>query len=86
MKNYKNCQSCGMPLKRDPKGGATNKDGTKNNKYCSHCFENGEFKQDCTALQMQEFSIKILKEKGFPGFFARFFSKGIPNLERWKSQ
>jgi hypothetical protein len=25
----KNCQSCGMPLKRDLKGGGTNADGSK---------------------------------------------------------
>ncbi|MEZ5145910.1 MAG: zinc ribbon domain-containing protein [Bacteroidales bacterium] len=28
-KTYKNCQSCGMPLKRDEKGGGTNADGSK---------------------------------------------------------
>jgi hypothetical protein len=28
-KAYKNCQSCGMPLKKDSKGGGTNADGTK---------------------------------------------------------
>jgi len=26
-KVYKNCQSCGMPLKRDEQGGGTNADG-----------------------------------------------------------
>ncbi len=26
---YKNCQSCGMPLSRDEKGGGTNADGSK---------------------------------------------------------
>lgn len=29
MKTYKNCQSCGMPMKSDPKGGGTNADGLK---------------------------------------------------------
>jgi hypothetical protein len=28
-KVYKNCQSCGMPLKKDAKGGGTNADGSK---------------------------------------------------------
>ena len=27
--HYKNCQSCGMPLRRDEKGGGTNADGSK---------------------------------------------------------
>lgn len=26
---FKNCQSCGMPLKKDEKGGGTNTDGSK---------------------------------------------------------
>ena len=85
-KVYKNCQSCGMPLKKDPKGGGTNKDGSKNNMYCSHCYEKGKFLQpDITAQQMQEFVKGKLKEMGFPGFLAGFFTKSIPKLERWKS-
>jgi hypothetical protein len=42
-KTHKNCQSCGMPLKRDEKGGGSNADGTKSTMYCSHCYENGKF-------------------------------------------
>lgn len=84
-KSYKNCQSCGMPLKKDPKGGATNVDGSISKMYCSYCFEDGKFLQpDWAATQMQEFSKRKLKEMGFPGFLAGFFSKGIPKLERWK--
>ena len=40
---FKNCQSCGMPLKRDEKGGGTNADGSISKMYCSFCYENGEF-------------------------------------------
>ena len=83
---HENCQSCGMPLKKDPKGGGTNKDGSISNKYCSHCYENGKFLQpDITAQQMQEFVKNKLKAMGFPGFLAGFFTKGIPKLERWKT-
>ena len=85
MKAYKNCQSCAMPLKKDPKGGTLNGDGTKNNMYCSYCFEDGKFLQpDITATQMQNFVKDKLKSMGFPGFLAGFFTKGIPKLERWK--
>lgn len=85
-KVYKNCQSCAMPLKRDPKGGATNKDGSKNLMYCSYCFEDGKFLQpDITATEMKDFVKNKLKEMGFPGFLAGFFSKNIPKLERWKN-
>jgi hypothetical protein len=82
---FKNCQSCGMPLKKDEKGGGTNADGSKNNMYCSHCYENGKFTMpDITVDQMKALVKGKLKEFGFPSFLAGFFTKGIPNLERWK--
>lgn len=85
-KAYKNCQSCAMPLKKDPNGGGTNADGTASKMYCSHCYEAGAFKQpDITATQMQTFVKGKLKEMGFPGFLTGFFTKGIPKLERWKN-
>ncbi len=81
---YKNCQSCGMPLTKDPKQGGTEADGSKSTMYCSYCYEGGKFKQpDWTATQMQDFSKNKLKEMGFPGFLAGFFTKGIPKLKRW---
>ncbi len=83
--SYKNCQSCGMPLKKDEKGGGTNADGTKSTMYCSHCFQNGAFTQpNITVDQMKELVKGKLKEFGFPGFLAGLFTKNIPKLERWK--
>ena len=85
-KSYKNCQSCGMPLNKDAQGGGTNADGTKNNMYCSHCYETGKFTlPEITATGMQERVKGKMKEMGFPGFLAGFFTKGIPKLERWKN-
>lgn len=84
-KAYKNCQSCGMPLKKSTHGGGTEADGTISKMYCSYCYESGEFKQpDMTAQQMQEFVKGKMKEMGFPGFLASMFSKGVPRLQRWK--
>lgn len=84
-KNYKNCQSCSMPLKRDPKGGGTNADGSVSQKYCSMCYESGSFKQpNWSVTEMQDFVKSKMKEMGFPGFLAGFFTKGIPKLERWR--
>ena len=55
-KTFKNCQSCGMPLKKDPQTGGTNADGSKSTMYCSYCYDRGAFKQpDWTADQMQQF-------------------------------
>jgi hypothetical protein len=87
MAQNKNCQSCGMPLKKDSKGGGTNADGTRSQLYCSYCYENGMFKQpDWTASQMQEFAKGKLKEMGFPGFLAGLFTMNIPKLERWRNK
>ncbi|RVT76515.1 hypothetical protein EOD40_08400 [Flavobacterium sufflavum] len=85
-KTYKNCQSCGMPLNKDKNGGGTNADGTKSRMFCSKCFENGNFTlPDITVDEMKELVKGKLKEFGFPGFLAGFFTKGIPKLERWKN-
>jgi len=83
---YSNCQSCGMPLKRDKNGGGTNVDGSKSVMYCSHCYESGKFTMpDITMNEMKERVKGKLKEFGFPGFLAGVFTKNIPKLERWKS-
>jgi hypothetical protein len=85
---YTACQSCGMPFRNDPEGSGTNADGSKSNKYCSYCYRNGKFTQpNITATQMQAQVKAKLKSLGlFHRLFAGFFSKGIPNLERWKQQ
>lgn len=86
-KTYKNCQSCAMPLKKSPNGGGTNADGSISKMYCAYCYDKGKFSQpDINAEQMQAFVKNKMKEMGFPGFLAGFFTKGIPHLERWKNK
>ena len=83
---YKSCQSCGMPLKRDEQGGGTNADGTRSAMYCSHCWQQGRFtRPNISVAQMQQLVKDKLRQFGFPGFVAGFFTRGIPRLERWKS-
>ncbi len=62
MKEYKFCQSCGMPLNKDPKQGGSEKDGTKSKKYCSYCYTEGAFTSPeiDTAKKMQQFCIKVM--------------------------
>jgi hypothetical protein len=88
MKAYKNCQSCGMPLKKDPLGGGSNADGTKSLKYCSFCFVDGVFTSPeiDTAKKMQTFVKEKLREMEYPRLIAWFFTLGIPKLERWKKK
>lgn len=83
---YKNCQSCGMPLKKDLEGGGTEADGAKSVKYCSRCYRDGKFTNpNMTVQEMQALVKDKIKEMGFPGFLAGFFTKNIPKLERWKA-
>lgn len=85
--SYKNCQSCGMPLKRDEKGGGTNADGSKSQMYCSKCYENGKFTAPDMTVEEMRVLVKVkLKEFGFPGFLAGFFTKNIPKLARWNKK
>ncbi|MBK6932624.1 MAG: zinc ribbon domain-containing protein [Saprospirales bacterium] len=75
-----------MPLKRDSEGGGTNADGSQSLMYCSKCYPNGVFTlPDYTVGQMQELVKGKLREMGFPGFLAGWFTREIPKLERWKS-
>ncbi len=86
MKTNKICQSCGMPMSKDPKNGGTEKDGSKSNKYCSYCYQNGNFTNPeiDTPQKMQVFCIQKMREQGLPKFIAWIFTRGIPKLERWK--
>jgi len=83
--HYKNCQSCGMPLRRDEKGGGTNADGSKSTMYCSHCYDSGKFTfPDLSAAQMQERVKGKLKEHGLPSIAAWLLTRNIPKLGRWR--
>ena len=87
MKTHKVCQSCGFPLKRDKKGGGTERDGSLSAKYCSMCYENGEFltpPEIDTARKMQKYCIREMRADGINGLFAWLATRGIPKLERWK--
>lgn len=78
------CQSCGMPLSKDPQGGGTNAEGSKSEKYCSYCYQNGKFTFNGTVTEFQEHCRTKMKEGGHSGFMAWLFSRGLKRLERWK--
>ena len=78
------CQSCGMPLSKDPQGGGTEAGGAKSTEYCSHCYVEGKFTApDMTAQQMVQLVEGKLKEMHIPGFLAKRMAKDIPALKRW---
>ena len=79
------CQSCGMPMEKDPGNGGTNSDGTKTMKYCSYCFEGGKFHDDFTKSSEMVTLVKgKLKEMGIGPLRRWFYTSHISQLERWK--
>ncbi len=81
----KTCQSCGMPLKRDEKGGGTNADGSKSDLYCSFCYQNGEFLyKGNDVLAFQDYCKEKMIEGGHSRFASWLFTRGMKRLGRWK--
>ena len=81
------CQSCGMPMNKDPQGGGTNADGSKSTKYCSYCYQNGKLQgENMTVKEFQEFCRKKMIEGGSPKFLAWLFTRGMNKLERWNKK
>jgi hypothetical protein len=79
------CQSCGMPLHKDPLGGGTDADGTRSREYCSHCYLEGRFTEP--NLSVNEMMAKVegkLRAMHVPGLLARRFAKNVPRLRRWQ--
>jgi len=85
-KIYKQCQSCGMPLKKDKKWGGSEKDGTLSKMYCSSCYQDGCFKKPNLSLgEMQKLVDDVLKnEMKWRRIFRWLAISQIPRLERWK--
>lgn len=81
------CQSCGMPMAKDPGHGGTNADGSRSVDYCSYCYRDGAFTSPeiRTAADMQKFCIVKMKEMGTPGFMAWVLTRNIPRLKRWRA-
>jgi len=83
----KQCQSCGMPLQTSKAGDCrgTEEDGSKSEKWCKLCYENGVFTgPDCTIDQMKVIVDNALKENGSSRLMRWMAQKQLPRLERWK--
>lgn len=78
------CQSCGMPLKKDENGGGSEKDGSVSKLYCSHCYENGDFvDKNITAIEMKQYVADKMTSIKMPSFLINYFTKDITSLKRW---
>lgn len=80
------CQSCAMPMCEVAHFG-TNKDGSKSDVYCCHCYTKGAFTDpsrtvdqmiDMVATKMAEMK-KMPKERAYA-----IVKNMVPNLKRWK--
>ncbi|WP_414047603.1 zinc ribbon domain-containing protein [Macrococcus equi] len=84
------CQSCGMPLNlHDEDVRGTEKDGSKSLKFCSYCYQNGQFiDPDITKEEMLDRGKKAISEgKGNPimkFMMKTFYPMQLNKLERWK--
>jgi hypothetical protein len=80
------CESCGMPLVSDEVTG-TEKDGTKSQRYCIHCYQNGAFTEpDLTKETMiKKYSPLISSQFGVPASKAEEMVRNFTaTLPRWK--
>lgn len=81
----KYCQSCGMPMAKDPEHGGSETDGSKSQTYCSICYDAGAFRHpDASVVEFQQHCVDALMRSGMPKVMAWLFTRGIPRLDRWK--
>ena len=90
MENVIFCQSCGMPMSGEDMYGK-NSDGSKNEDYCCHCYENGQFTTPNDTLNdMIESCIPFIVEDGVHAkdeeSARALLTEFLPTLKRWKKQ
>ncbi|WP_372574513.1 zinc ribbon domain-containing protein [Ruegeria jejuensis] len=79
------CQSCGMPLSKDPEGGGSEADGSLSTTYCSICYAEGAFRHpDASLSEFQAYCVDALAAKGMPRILAWAFTRGMGKLDRWR--
>lgn len=79
------CQSCGMPLSKDPEGGGSEADGSRSSTYCSICYAEGAFRHpDASLSEFQAHCVDALAAKGMPRILAWAFTRGLGKLDRWR--
>jgi len=86
--NMSLCQSCGMPLDKDPSQGGTNADKSKSSDYCSFCFQDGKFLDEGITLKEKiEKNVQIAVSRlSMPESKAREMAENLlPELKRWSS-
>jgi hypothetical protein len=82
MANY--CQSCDMPLAKDPEGGGTEVGAAQSAEYCSLCYKIGAFMyQGDDVKAFQSYVVNQMVRDGWMRPIALLFTRRIPKLKRW---
>lgn len=80
----RHCQSCDMPLDKDPEGGGTEADGSRSTEYCSLCYRDGAFMyQGDDVKEFQAYVVDQMVKDGWKRPVAWLFTRRIPKLKRW---
>ncbi len=79
------CQSCGVPMSLDERGGGTEVDGTRTREYCSHCYARGQFVHPIITMpqMIQKVNARLLDLHVSPGSVAKI-TGALPSLKRWR--
>lgn len=78
-----------MPLQTTKAGDCrgTEADGSKSEKWCKLCYENGAFiGPDCTLGEMKTIVDNALKDQGRGKIMRWMALKQLPTLERWRAK
>lgn len=81
------CQSCGMPLAKDPtgSGGVALKSEPNYIAYCSYCVKDGDFLYTGDDVkEFQHYVVKNMVENGWIKPLAWLMTRQIPRLKRWR--
>jgi hypothetical protein len=74
----KNCESCMMPLSKDP--GVSGSE-----KYCSYCFKDGKLCYEGNDVnEFKKVAYEKMREQGMGALKAKFFTWMIGFAPRWK--
>ncbi len=71
-------------MRKDPPGKGTEADGSKSEKYCGYCYQNGDFTFHGTVNEFQDFCKDQMIKGGHSRFTAWLYTRGMRRLERWK--
>lgn len=79
------CQSCGMPMNKDPEGGGTEADGSRSALYCSMCYDKGAFIWDGDDVKAyQAYVVDAMVKDGWWRPLAWLLTRDVPKLGRWQ--